>query len=656
MMKQISEKLWNVISNSSVYSFYENPLPLYNAILLMYLFKGEKRKIDILSKDWVDTIISLVEGKDLSTLPQDILDVLCQLANEGILTDRSKAVKIVEFLSEKYYSHIIKDMDNPILSDNLQEFIYWLSTGIDSATTDLGLFNPYAGIGSFGVRHLKGLSQQLSYDIERNVLGEDAEKYKSHYREHTFYKGLENNETLRFIANVRLIFNTDITSLEHVRVNSLDANDFGMDGYIGGWTLVTVPPINFHSQPTSGDVDLVHKMMEEFINANGMSNAYIVLPKSFCYDDMYSDIRRMLVCRGMIKGVIELSPNEFLSYTEAILVCLSKSSWECGIKMIDGRTFHDQNIFDIIELYFYEESKSKYKEVLGDYTLSQCDYCLLPSVYVKTDGVSADNESLNKSLSKYHALIEEKKRSEKRRIEHRNISEDLSHMLSGIYHNIEVTLSEIDAMEGMENVCHVLRDNVDYLKRLINSIDRDFSEINDFSEVGVNKFFETFCRSWSNYGKKGFKLDYISNLDDETTFRINDVFMKVMLDSILNNAHRHGFSDESFTHNPRVEIATSYAKHNNGEYIRITISNNGAALPQGFTLEKYIKEGEFGGPKGNSGRGGYHVYQITKAHKGYLGIDSNKEWNVIIGILIPVEDYNEYESVKFTQDGEQFYI
>ena len=88
--------------------------------------------------------------------------------------------------------------------------------------------------------------------------------------------------------------------------------------------------------------------------------------------------------------------------------------------------------------------------------------------------------------------------------------------------------------------------------------------------------------------------------------------------------------------------------------ILISIANNGASFPKDFTIEKYIREGEFGGKNGHTGRGGHHVYQIAKRHQGYISLGSDDRWNVKINIMIPIEYYDECETEKIVEYGEDY--
>ena len=55
-------------------------------------------------------------------------------------------------------------------------------------------------------------------------------------------------------------------------------------------------------------------------------------------------------------------------------------------------------------------------------------------------------------------------------------------------------------------------------------------------------------------------------------------------------------------------------------------------------MKDYITRGRYSANTGRSGLGGYHVYQIAKGHNGFLYLDSNKIWNVIVEVLLPISN------------------
>jgi sensor histidine kinase regulating citrate/malate metabolism len=119
--------------------------------------------------------------------------------------------------------------------------------------------------------------------------------------------------------------------------------------------------------------------------------------------------------------------------------------------------------------------------------------------------------------------------------------------------------------------------------------------------------------------------------------------LKVMLDSILTNVERHGFDKRRNDAN-RVEITLDLERYEDKPYVVLRVANNGAPFRSGFTIDDYITRGRYSASSGRSGLGGYHVYQIVKGHKGFLCLDSNKIWNVIVEVLLPI-DYVELDNL-----------
>lgn len=120
--------------------------------------------------------------------------------------------------------------------------------------------------------------------------------------------------------------------------------------------------------------------------------------------------------------------------------------------------------------------------------------------------------------------------------------------------------------------------------------------------------------------------------------------LTVMLDSILNNAIRHSFHKrKNYTDHNMVLLRLSVVEYKDAPYIQLSVANNGDPIAEGFTIEDYISRGRYAATTGRSGLGGYHVHQIAKGHNGFLCLDSNKMWNMIVEVLLPIEstEYND---------------
>ena len=154
----------------------------------------------------------------------------------------------------------------------------------------------------------------------------------------------------------------------------------------------------------------------------------------------------------------------------------------------------------------------------------------------------------------------------------------------------------------------------------------------------LQAFLDQYAKAWSNYGGDYFALSIRNDLEPSLVLNFDKLFFTVMFDSVLSNAVRHGFKkNKTFTLDNRVEIAVSAEKYDGKPYVVFRISNNGNPMSNNFTLNDYITRGRYSATSGRSGLGGYHVYQIAKAHNGFLYLDSNKIWNLVVEVLVPVD-------------------
>ena len=76
-----------------------------------------------------------------------------------------------------------------------------------------------------------------------------------------------------------------------------------------------------------------------------------------------------------------------------------------------------------------------------------------------------------------------------------------------------------------------------------------------------------------------------------------------------------------------------------------------AMMPEdGFSIYDFVSRGKKGRATGNTGQGGYDIYQIVKKFDGFLGLRSTPDWNFIIDVLIPVSGTDpdkQYEEYKY---------
>lgn len=237
----------------------------------------------------------------------------------------------------------------------------------------------------------------------------------------------------------------------------------------------------------------------------------------------------------------------------------------------------------------------------------------------------------------------------------RNVS-DLEHMLGTPRFKVEQILRRLErATSGNERASKLvtsLKDNIEYMNRLVRFTNSNMSaEDFNLKQGDISVFIRSYADGWNNYGDNYFRLSIKNELDSSCLAVFDKTMLTVMLDSILGNAARHGFHKrKDYTYDNEVEISLSLREYNNKPYVLIGIANNGDPKPDGFTMQDYITKGRYDAESGRSGLGGYHVYQIVKGHKGYLYIDSNKVWNMIVEILLPIENINAENLVHYEQE------
>ena len=243
---------------------------------------------------------------------------------------------------------------------------------------------------------------------------------------------------------------------------------------------------------------------------------------------------------------------------------------------------------------------------------------------------------------------------EMQRLGIRDASSDLAHILGASFHKISTAINMLQqevAANDTKDALDSINDNFKYIQRMITTVGADFESGRlKLSNINVNDFVKSYIYSWRNFGSDIFELSYHSNVSDDTYIKVDADMFRVLFDTILRNAYKHGFYAQGTPDN-KVEITTSFVRKEDREYILVEFANNGVPFPKGFDINQYIKRGAFAGDTGNTGLGGYHIYSIVKRHDGFLNLADSKAWPVIIEVLIPVELYDEMDTDKFVEYG-----
>ena len=259
------------------------------------------------------------------------------------------------------------------------------------------------------------------------------------------------------------------------------------------------------------------------------------------------------------------------------------------------------------------------------------------------DSLDIQRELVNKEIQRYNQKRDAEREADAQRLGVKQNVSDLEHMLGSTQLRISKIISRLEkatpASENYQQLVKSIKDNVEYMNRVIhyNNARIDAESFN-IKEGDIAEFINCYADAWNNYGGEYFDLSVQNKLDGKVQMSFDKTLLTVMLDSILNNAIRHGFHKrKNHTEHNIVRIELSAVEYNEKPYLQLSVANNGDSIAEGFTIKDYISRGRYTASTGRSGLGGHPVYQIVKGHNGFLYIDSNKVWNTIVEVLLPIE-------------------
>lgn len=274
-------------------------------------------------------------------------------------------------------------------------------------------------------------------------------------------------------------------------------------------------------------------------------------------------------------------------------------------------------------------------------------YMMLPII---VDSKDNQIELVRKLSQQYAAQMNAEKEADIKRFGVKSNISDLEHLLQTTQANIGGILYDLENLyaedKNYQSLIKGLKDNIEYMNRVIRFSNATISpELFNLKEQDLDNFIKSYCNSWLNYSANCFYLSLRSDLGENKMVVFDKTYLKLLLDSILTNAERHGFKKQRKESN-HVEISLSLVSYAHKPYVLLKVANNGMPFKKGFTLYDYKQRGRYSSNTGRSGLGGYHVYEITKGHNGFLYIDSNKIWNVIIEVLLPITNSVEKDKLN----------
>ena len=231
---------------------------------------------------------------------------------------------------------------------------------------------------------------------------------------------------------------------------------------------------------------------------------------------------------------------------------------------------------------------------------------------------------------------------------------NLSHTIGGPAYKIQALLGNlIEMCRGDVEKTTMLKqvgDNFDYINRVIESTSQDYENLKvSLKEKRVLPLVERCVSSFSNLTFGIVPRLEVTGVDDGLTAKVNDTLFAVMVDNIMRNAYRHGFNKKISKDN-KVLVTLDVVSRAEKNYLQMSICNNGNPIEDGFSIYDFVSRGKKGRATGNTGQGGYDIYQIVKKFDGFLGLRSTPDWNFIIDVLIPVSGTDpdkQYEEYKY---------
>lgn len=240
-------------------------------------------------------------------------------------------------------------------------------------------------------------------------------------------------------------------------------------------------------------------------------------------------------------------------------------------------------------------------------------------------------------------------KTSKLRSKTRNIAADIHHMLQQPMFKIGSILDYMDLKESVHDdipVTSILRDNFNYMLRIIRTVGNDFSD--DSKEpICINSFIDGYLSEQSNCnGLRLLKISYLSAINDNIIVVANSDYMKILLDAAIRNAYIHGFNRNAKI-GDKIQVSTELVSFLNRTFLLLKIANNGEPLSQDLTLQKYATLGVTAGENALSGRGGNHIYLIAKKADGFINITKSNEWSFILEVLLPIANNDQIANIVY---------
>ena len=222
---------------------------------------------------------------------------------------------------------------------------------------------------------------------------------------------------------------------------------------------------------------------------------------------------------------------------------------------------------------------------------------------------------------------------------------DIAHMLGSVFKKQNELIGELTNMksgtEKYQSYVTALIDTSQYINRVITAVGKDLAKARvSLKKINISDAISDYVRAWGNFsGLDDFILITQDLTQGDVILKMDVIFLRILLDTLIDNAWRHGFDRGTFNaiEGNKVAIRISPVLLEDRRFIVLSVMNNGLPLSEGYSVNDYIERGNYKGNAGRTGLGGNHVYTIAQRHGGYLSLNSEQDWGFVVDILLPIE-------------------
>ncbi len=210
--------------------------------------------------------------------------------------------------------------------------------------------------------------------------------------------------------------------------------------------------------------------------------------------------------------------------------------------------------------------------------------------------------------------------------------------------------SDLHLKKELEKVLGGIKLDMDLTNNLLDRNEHELDLDNyKLEDLDLITFINKYLGGSTNYSFEpviSVSEDIINELGNSIIIKSNNDLLAVLFNNIFDNAERHAFKGQKNDANKmiiRVDLDTEQAISK----VILSFKNNGLAFPENFDKEKFIRKNLKAGDTGNTGIGGYDIYQIVNFMEGSFDLKLNEDdqyatnYEIELPIIITKESEDE---------------